>query len=82
MTITGAIHNVYFARQQLLGSLPLVLMFEMPENHMMSTPDQDPDAVLIQKLQDKLSVTISVKPKQRRSTKSVLIKAQVHHCLQ
>ena len=31
VSITGAIHNVYSARQQLFGSLPLVLMFDMPD---------------------------------------------------
>ena len=31
----------------------------------------------IQKLQDKLDVNISIKPKQRQANKSVLIKAQV-----
>ncbi|CAB4057421.1 BICC1 [Lepeophtheirus salmonis] len=32
VTITGAIHNVYLARQQLMGSLPLVMMFDLPES--------------------------------------------------
>ena len=31
VSISGAIHNVYSARQQLVGSLPLVMMFDMPD---------------------------------------------------
>jgi protein bicaudal C len=31
VTISGAIHNVYLARQLLLGSLPIVMMFDLPE---------------------------------------------------
>ena len=106
VTITGSIHNIYFARQQLLvrcdylqsflynknrfiwksvfenrcwfwiipifkGCLPLVMMFEMPDNNDMI------DEISIQKLQEKLDVNISIKPKQRQANKSVLIKAQV-----
>lgn len=70
VTITGSIHNVYFARQQLLGSLPLVMMFEMPDNLELL------DDAGIQKLQEDLDVCISIKPKQRQANKSVLIKAQ------
>lgn len=32
VTISGAIHNVYLARQLLLGSLPIVMMFDLPES--------------------------------------------------
>ena len=44
VTISGAIHNVYLARQLLLGSLPIVMMFDLPENI-------DIQEALIQKLQ-------------------------------
>ena len=47
------------------------MMFEMPENIKIL------DDAGIQKLQDKLDVNISIKPKQRQANKSVLIKAQV-----
>ena len=47
------------------------MMFEMPENIKIL------DDAGIQKLQDKLEVNISIKPKQRQANKSVLIKAQV-----
>ena len=32
VSISGAIHNVYLARQLLLGSLPIVMMFDLPES--------------------------------------------------
>ena len=47
------------------------MMFEMPENIKIL------DDAGIQKLQEKLEVNISIKPKQRQANKSVLIKAQV-----
>ena len=47
------------------------MMFEMPENIEIL------DDTGIQKLQEKLDVNISIKPKQRQANKSVLIKAQV-----
>ena len=69
VTISGAIHNVYLARQQLLGSLPLVMMFDLPDNI-------DIQDAAVQKLQENHEVTVSVKPKARQSNKSVIIKAQ------
>merc|ERR1719186_564826 len=69
VSISGAIHNVYLARQQLLGSLPLVMMFDLPDN-------KDIQDSVVQTLQEKNEVTISVKPKARQSNKSVIIKAQ------
>jgi len=69
VSISGAIHNVYLARQQLLGSLPLVMMFDLPDNI-------DIQDAAVQKLQEDHEVTISVKPKARQSNKSVIIKAQ------
>ena len=44
VTISGAIHNVYLARQLLLGSLPIVMMFDVPDSI-------DIDESMIQKLQ-------------------------------
>ncbi len=69
VTISGAIHNVYLARQLLLGSLPIVMMFDLPEGI-------DVQESLIQRLQDENEVTISVKPKARQANKSVIIKTQ------
>ena len=47
------------------------MMFEMPDNNDII------DEISIQKLQEKLDVNISIKPKQRQANKSALIKAQV-----
>merc|ERR1719312_357022 len=66
---SNSIHNVYLAKQLLLGSLPIVMMFDIPE----SLPVDD---VVISKLQDDNDVTISIKPKARQSSKSCIIKTQ------
>merc|ERR1719188_2011802 len=66
---SGAIHNVYLARQLLLGSLPIVMMFDIPDSI-------DIDDTMIQKLQAEIEVTITIKPKARQSNKSCIIKTQ------
>ena len=53
----------------LLDSLPLVMMFDLSDN-------VDIQEYVVQALQEKNMVTISVKPKVRQSNKSVIIKAQ------
>ncbi len=73
VSITGAIHNVYLARQQLVGSLPLVMMFDMPDG--VDVIDTD----MVQKMGEELDVSISIKSKHRQGCKSVLIKAQERH---
>ncbi|XP_015113761.1 protein bicaudal C homolog 1-A isoform X2 [Diachasma alloeum] len=67
--ITGAINNVYMARQQLLGSLPLVLMFDLPE-----TSRQSVDTETISQLMQTLDVFINVLHKPKQSSLSVIIK--------
>merc|ERR1719427_1519561 len=69
VTISGAIHNVYLARQLLLGSLPIVMMFDLPESLQV-------EEVVISKLQDDQDVTISIKPKARQTNKSCIVKTQ------
>ena len=52
VSISGAIHNVYLARQLLLvGSLPVVMMFDLPESLNM-------DETMINKLQEKHDINI------------------------
>ncbi|XP_050462140.1 protein bicaudal C isoform X2 [Cataglyphis hispanica] len=70
VTITGAIHNVYSARQQLVGSLPLVLMFDLPEDSISATVDTEK----ISQLMQSLDVFINVRHKPKQSTLSVIIK--------
>ncbi|XP_026826107.1 protein bicaudal C isoform X2 [Ooceraea biroi] len=70
VTITGAIHNVYLARQQLVGSLPLVLMFDLPEDSMSASVDTEK----ISQLMQSLDVFINIRHKPKQSTLSVIIK--------
>ena len=69
VTITGGIHNVYMARQQLVGSLPLVLMFDLPEESMSSVSTEN-----ISQLMQSLDVFINLRHKPKQSTLSVIIK--------
>ncbi|XP_033227977.1 protein bicaudal C isoform X2 [Belonocnema kinseyi] len=69
VTITGSIHNVYLARQQLVGSLPLVLMFDLPEDSVSSVDTEN-----ISHLMQSLDVFINVRHKPKQSTLSVIIK--------
>jgi len=73
VSISGAIHNVYLARQLLLGSLPVVMMFDLPES-------LDVDETMIAKLQEEHDINISIKPKARQTNKSCIIKAQERNC--
>jgi len=73
VTISGAIHNVYLARQLLLGSLPIVMMFDLPES-------LEVEEATIARLQEEQDVTVSIKPKARQTNKSCIIKAQERNC--
>lgn len=66
VTITGSINGVYLARQQLIGCLPIALIFDYPEN----TVDSDD----IAKLMYTHDVFISVRQKSRQSTLCIVIK--------
>merc|ERR1719458_850276 len=67
--ISGSIHNVYLARQQLIGSLPLLMMFDLPDDVMI-------DDGCVQGLQEELDVSITIKPKSRQANKTVIIRTQ------
>ncbi|XP_076386979.1 protein bicaudal C isoform X2 [Megachile rotundata] len=69
VTITGGIHNVYLARQQLVGSLPLVLMFDLPEDSVSCVDTEN-----ISQLMRSLDVFINVRHKPKQSTLSVIVK--------
>ncbi|XP_017885283.1 protein bicaudal C homolog 1 isoform X2 [Ceratina calcarata] len=69
VTIIGSIHSVYLARQQLVGSLPLVLMFDLPEDSMSSVDTEN-----ISQLMQSLDVFITVRHKPKQTTLSVIIK--------
>ncbi|XP_075229841.1 protein bicaudal C [Lycorma delicatula] len=67
VTITGSIHSVYLARQLLMGSLPLVLIFELGEGKFA-------DADQINMLSHKLDVSIIVRQKPRYNAVTAIIK--------
>lgn len=68
ITITGSIHNVYLARQQLVGSLPLLLIFDIAEDNFFADLEQ------INDIMHNLDVHISIRKKQKRSGISITIK--------
>ncbi|EDV22128.1 uncharacterized protein TRIADDRAFT_59310 [Trichoplax adhaerens] len=66
--ITGEIEAVCRAREQLMGCLPLVLMFDMKE-------DIDTDQGLSNYLMETLDVYINIKPKPKQPSKSAIVKS-------
>ncbi|XP_061718546.1 protein bicaudal C isoform X2 [Cydia pomonella] len=68
VTITGQIKDVYTARQQLVGSLPLVVIFDVPEE----ACRLDPDAAV--RLMHKYNVYINIRRKPKQGIASVVIK--------
>ncbi|KAL0964705.1 hypothetical protein UPYG_G00327830 [Umbra pygmaea] len=66
--IQGTIDAVCLARHYLMGCLPLVLMFDILE-----TIEVEPDDIT--NLMDQLDVFISIKPKPRQPSKSVIVKS-------
>ncbi|KAK3920505.1 Protein bicaudal C [Frankliniella fusca] len=66
--ITGVIHNVYIARQQLLGSLPLVLMFDVPEESISVQNDQ------VTQIMQTYDVLITIRHKPKQSSMSITVK--------
>lgn len=68
VTITGQIKDVYSARQQLVGSLPLVVIFDLPDD------GRDMDQELVTRLMQQLNVYINVRRKPKQMLMSVVIK--------
>lgn len=66
--IQGTIESVCLARQYLMGCLPLVLMFDIKE-------DVEVEAQCITALMEQLDVFISIKPKPKQPSKSVIVKS-------
>ncbi|CAG13282.1 unnamed protein product, partial [Tetraodon nigroviridis] len=64
--IQGSIESVCLARQYLMGCLPLVLMFDIKE---------DVEPQYITALMKQLDVFISIKPKPKQPSKSVIVKS-------
>ncbi|XP_070544405.1 protein bicaudal C homolog 1-like isoform X2 [Ptychodera flava] len=66
--ISGSIDSVILARDFLIGCLPLVLMFDMKE-------DIEVDQPRTTTLMEQLDVFISIKPKPKQPSKSVIVKS-------
>uniref|UniRef100_A0A3P8V413 BicC family RNA binding protein 1 n=1 Tax=Cynoglossus semilaevis TaxID=244447 RepID=A0A3P8V413_CYNSE len=66
--IQGTIESVCLARQYLMGCLPLVLMFDIKEDI-----EVDPQCITV--LMEQLDVFISIKPKPKQPSKSVIVKS-------
>ncbi|XP_051935671.1 protein bicaudal C homolog 1-B-like isoform X2 [Hippocampus zosterae] len=66
--IQGTIESVCLARQYLMGCLPLVLMFDIKE-------DVEVEPQCITALMEQLDVFISIKPKPKQPSKSVIVKS-------
>lgn len=75
VNITGNIHNVYKARQLLMGSLPLIIIFDLPEdsNSLRIRPDQ------IAEIQSSCDLLITIRQKAKQNTKACVIKGIEKH---
>ncbi|KAF7265823.1 protein bicaudal C [Rhynchophorus ferrugineus] len=68
INITGNIHNVYKARQLLMGSLPLIIIFDLPDDLTGLKPEQIAD------IQTSCDVIINIRPKANKAMKACVIK--------
>ncbi|KAG8258931.1 Protein bicaudal C 1 [Homalodisca vitripennis] len=68
VTISGGINNVYLARQQLIGMLPLLLIFDVPENSLTANMNAIDD------LMNNLEVIIQMRNKPKQNVVSITIK--------
>ncbi|XP_056091005.1 protein bicaudal C homolog 1-B isoform X3 [Rhinichthys klamathensis goyatoka] len=66
--IQGSIDGVCAARQQLMGCLPLVLLFDIKE-------EMEVASQVVTTLMEQLDVFISIKPKPKQPSKSVIVKS-------
>lgn len=67
--ITGTVESVIHARAQLIECLPLVLMFDLREE------DGDIDNTKLNTIMEAYDVFVSVKPKPKQPSKSVIVKS-------
>ncbi|XP_031560674.1 protein bicaudal C homolog 1-like isoform X2 [Actinia tenebrosa] len=67
--LSGTVDSVICARTLLLECLPLVLMFDLREE------DGDVDSAKLTRIMDDYNVFVSVKPKPKQPSKSVIIKS-------
>ncbi|KAJ8977395.1 hypothetical protein NQ317_013299 [Molorchus minor] len=77
VTITGNIHNVYKARQLLMGSLPLIIIFDIPEDssNLKTRPDQ------LAEIQTSSDLIINIRQKAKQNTKACVVKGIERHAV-
>lgn len=75
VTITGNIHNVYKARQLLMGSLPLIIIFDLPED----STNLKTRAEQIAEIQVACDLVINIRQKTKQNTKACVIKGIERH---
>ncbi|XP_044759257.1 protein bicaudal C [Coccinella septempunctata] len=77
VSISGNIHQVYQARQLLMGSLPLLVIFDLPEDttNLRIKPEQ------IMEIQNQCDVVINIRGKAKQTTKACVIKGIEKHVL-
>jgi protein bicaudal C len=75
VNISGNIHNVYTARQLLIGSLPLLIIFDLPEDNgnLKIRSEQ------IAEIQTSCDVTINIRQKTKQMIKACIIKGIERH---
>ncbi|XP_060521858.1 protein bicaudal C isoform X2 [Cylas formicarius] len=75
VNITGTIDNVYKARQLLMGSLPLIIIFDLPDD----TTDLKIKPEQIAEIQTSCDVIINIRHKANKTTRSCVIKGVERH---
>ncbi|KAL3274110.1 hypothetical protein HHI36_015524 [Cryptolaemus montrouzieri] len=75
ISLSGSIHQVYQARQLLMGSLPLLIIFDLPEDtsSLRIRPEQ------IAEVQSKCDLVINIRQKAKQTTKACVIKGIEKH---
>lgn len=75
VNITGNIHNVYKARQLLMGCLPLIIIFDLPEDSITLKIRQEQ----IAEIQTSCDLMITIRQKAKQNTKACVIKGIEKH---
>ncbi|KAL7291484.1 hypothetical protein TKK_0014746 [Trichogramma kaykai] len=69
LVIKGPVHKVYLAREKLIGSLPIILLFDVPEKTLNTHYVDNANDLM-----EKYDVFISIREKPKQDTFSVVIK--------
>jgi hypothetical protein len=68
VSVTGGNFDaVFMAWQEMLGYLPLVLIFDLKE-------EEDVDAAMVTQIMEKMKISIIIKPKMKQNIKSIMVR--------